>query len=83
LSTTIPLVPPVSGKDADGVAPAAKAVVMVYEITHPARLAAHAAGRPSASTLRKARSTAPFRNSVTGEHVVVAVARVVVIATGV
>jgi|SRR6266849_1226572 len=75
LSITIPLVPPLSGSAATTAAGNVKGVALGTEadITQPN--AAHAAGLPEACTLKKIRSVVPFKISVTGEHVVTAVAR--------
>src|ERR1700686_2351474 len=75
LSITIALVPPLSGSSAATAAGNVKgfAVGTETDITQPN--AAHAAGLPEACTLKNIRSVAPFKISVTGEHVVGAVVR--------
>ncbi len=75
LSITIALLPPLSGSAAATAAGNVKGLAVGTEadITQPN--AAHAAGLPEACTPKNIQSVAPFKISVTGEHVVGAVAR--------
>src|SRR5260370_35593844 len=75
LSITIALLPPLSGSAAATAAGNVKGLAVGTEtdITQP--IAAHAAELPEACTLKNIQSAVPFNISVTGEHVVTAVAR--------
>src|SRR4029077_16721911 len=75
LSITIALLPPLSGSAEATATGNVKGLALGTEtdITQP--IAAHAAGLPEACTLKNIQSVAPFKISVTGEHVVGAVAR--------
>jgi len=75
LSITIALLPPLSGSAKATAAGNVKGLAVGAEtdITQP--IAAHAAELPEACTLKNIQSVVPFKISVTGEHVVAAVAR--------
>ena len=75
LSITIPLVPPLSGNAASTAAGNVKGLAVGTETDMTQPIRAHAAGLPEACTLKNIQSVVPFKISVTGEHVVAAVAR--------
>ena len=75
LSITIALLPPLSGSAAATAAGNVKGLAVGTEADMTQPIAAHAAGLPEACTLKNIQSVVPFKISVTGEHVDVAVAR--------
>ena len=75
LSITIALLPPLSGSAAETAAGNVKGLAVGTETEMTQPIAAHAIGLPEACTLKNIQSVVPFKSSVTGEHVVTAVAR--------